>query len=375
MAGRGDADWNNAAVAAADDARRAAPATGTAPSADLLGAFLPELAHACDTGERLDAATLAGFRALGARAADDAVPLRALIDLYLSAAWRAWRLLPAVGDDEAEAVRQAGEIVLHAVDDAVAAIADGHETARRTALQLEESNRREFVDDLLEGTGDPAAMLSRAERYGLDLTGTHAVAVIRGTAPVADTSPLLSQAASALTAASATDFLVTTRHRRMIAVLPSPGLVAALPRTTGERVGVGRAHRGVSSVALSYREALDALELADRLDLPDPVVNAEQLLVYRVLTRDREAMSDLIDAVLTPLETARGGAAPLRDTLEAYLATAGNTTATAARLHLSVRAITYRLHRIRDLTGRDPAAPADRFVLQTALLGARALGL
>ncbi|MFI6073872.1 PucR family transcriptional regulator [Actinoplanes sp. NPDC051343] len=368
-------DWGDIAAAAADDAYRAAPATGTAPSADLLGEFLPGLARACDTGERLDAALPAGFRALGARAADEAVPLRALIDLYLSAAWRAWRLLPTVGADDSEAIRRTGEIVLHAVDDAVAAIADGHETARRTALRLEESDRREFVDDLLEGTGDPAAMLSRAERYGLDLTGTHAVAVIRGTVAVTDTSPLLSQAASALTAASATDFLVSTRHRVMVAVLPSPSLVAALPRTAGDRVGVGRAHRGVASVALSYREALDALELAGRLGLTDPVVHAEQLLVYRVLTRDREAMSDLIDAVLTPLETARGGAGPLRDTLEAYLATGGNTTATAARLHLSVRAITYRLHRIRELTGRDPSAPSDRFVLQTALLGARALGL
>jgi sugar diacid utilization regulator len=366
-------DWTDTAAAASDDAHEAA--TGAAPSADLLGAFLPELARACRTGERLDAATVAGFRGLGARAADEAVPLRSLIDLYLSAAWRAWRLLPTVGDDDPEAVRRAGEIVLHAVDDAVAAIADGHETSRRGALQLEESDRREFVDDLLEGTGDPAAMLSRAERYGLDLTGSHAVAVVYGTAPVADTSPLLSQATSALTAASATDFLVTTRHRRMIAILPTPALVDALPRAGGDRVVVGRVHRGVSSVAQSYREALDARELAERLQLPDAVVEAGQLLVYRVLTRDREAMNDLIDAVLTPLERARGGAGPLRETLEAYFATGGNTTATAARLHLSVRAITYRLHRVRDLTGRDPAASADRFVLQTALLGARALGL
>jgi len=368
-------DWEESAAAAADDARRAAPAAGSGPSADLLGAFLPGLARACDTGERLDAAALAGFRALGARAADEAVPLRSLIDLYLSAAWRAWRHLPAGRQDDPEAIRAAGEIVLHAVDDAVAAIADGHETARRTALQLAESNRREFVDDLLAGTGDPAAALSRAERYGLDLAGTHVVAVIIGAAPVADTSPLLSQTASALTAVAATDFLITTRHRRMIAILPSPGLVTVLPRGAGDRVGVGRSHRGVTSVALSYRDALDALDLAERLGLADPVVHADHLLVYRVLTRDREALSDLIDAVLTPLETARGGARPLLDTLDAYFATGGNTTATAARLHLSVRAITYRLHRIRDLTGHDPAAPSDRFVLQTALLGARALGL
>jgi hypothetical protein len=36
--------------------------------------------------------------------------------------------------------------------------------------------------------------------------------------------------------------------------------------------------------------------------------------------------------------------------------------------------VTYRLARIRELTGHDPAAALDRFVLQAALLAAPALG-
>jgi hypothetical protein len=375
-------DWTDLAAAAADDTqRRAGP--------ELLGNFLPALARACTTGNRLDRRALAGFRALGARAADEGVPLRALIDLYLSAAWRAWRHLPSVSGDDAEAVRLAGEIVLHAADDAVAVVADGYEAARRASLQLEESIRREFVDDLLGGTGDPAEMLARAERFGLDLTGPHAVAVVRGPRPLTDplpsrlapsartrphTSPRLSQASSALAATGAGDFLVTTRHDQMVAVLPAAALVEALPRVAGEQVGVGRTHRGVSGAALSYNDALDALDLAGRLNLPDPVVYADHLLIYRVLLRDREAMDDLIQVVLVPLDSARGGVRPLLDTIDAYTATGGNTTATAARLHLSARAVTYRLRRIRDLTGHDPAVAHDRFVLQAAVLGARALG-
>jgi len=35
--------------------------------------------------------------------------------------------------------------------------------------------------------------------------------------------------------------------------------------------------------------------------------------------------------------------------------------------------VTYRLQRIRTLTGYDPSDPADRFTLQAAVLGARAL--
>jgi hypothetical protein len=366
-------DWTEIGAAAAREAGARVP-DGSGPDPELLGDFLPLLARACETGERLDPRALAGFRALGAQAADEAVALPTLIDLYLSAAWRAWRRLPAVTGTDPEAIKLAGEIVLHAVDDAVAAVADGNQAARRAALRWEESSRREFVDDLLGGTGDPAAVLGRAERFGLDLTGPHAVAVVRGARPLADTSLRLSQATAALAAAGAGDFLVTTRHGRMVTVLPAVALVDALPLPADEQIGVGRTHRGVSGAAQSYTEALDALDLAARLGLTDPVVHADHLLVYRVLLRDREAIDDLIEAVLAPLRGARGGAGPLLDTIDAYLATGANSTAAARRLHLSVRAVTYRLARIRDLTGHDPAAAPDRFVLQAALLAARALG-
>jgi hypothetical protein len=364
--GKEPSDWTDIADAASTDAG--------GPGTDLLGDFLPRLATACATGARLDRGALAGFSALGARASDDSVALPTLIDLYLSAAWRAWRHLPAVRGDDPEAIRSAGEIVLHAVDDAVAAVADGYQAARRAAVRLEESTRREFVDDLLTGTGDPVRMLARAERFGLDLTQPHAVAVARGDRPIQDTSPRLSHAASALGAIGATDFLVTTRHDLMVAVLPSADLVEALSGSAGERVALGRTHAGVSGVAHSYDDALDALDLADRLGLTDPLIRADHLLVYRVLLRDREAIGDLIEAVLAPLRSARGGPLPLIETIDAYVGAGGNTTATARRMHLSVRAVTYRLRRIHELTGHDPADPADRFVLQAAVLGARALG-
>ena len=45
----------------------------------------------------------------------------------------------------------------------------------------------------------------------------------------------------------------------------------------------------------------------------------------------------------------------------------------ARRLTLSVRALTYRLERIHKLTGANPADPARRYMLQTAVIGARLL--
>jgi DNA-binding PucR family transcriptional regulator len=77
--------------------------------------------------------------------------------------------------------------------------------------------------------------------------------------------------------------------------------------------------------------------------------------------------------VLVPLQDARGGASPLLATLRAYFACGGVAVAAAGRLHLSVRAVTYRLDRVRALTGRDPGQPEDRFLLELALRAAQVL--
>ncbi|MGH3593159.1 MAG: PucR family transcriptional regulator, partial [Pseudonocardiaceae bacterium] len=355
---------------------------------ELLGDFLHRLA-ARGPGHDWDRHTNAAFAALGARAAEQGVALRALVDLYLSAAWRAWPQLPAVTGEDTSAVRAAGQRVLRACDDVVAALAEGYASARRAVVRREEAMRREFVDDLLAGTAEPAGLLVRAQSYGLQLAGPHAVLLARTAVRFQEASPLLGQVSAALTGPlGALEALITTRDGELVIVLPALSaqvldVVLAAAHgvlTSGERrtqkvwMVLGRPHSGPSGVARSFTEARDALALAVRLRLSEPVVRAESLLVYQVLLRDRAALCDLIETVLTPLRRARGGAEPLLATLEAYLDSGGNTTRTAQLLHLSVRAITYRLHRIAALTGLHVGNPAHRYTLHTAVLGARALG-
>jgi DNA-binding PucR family transcriptional regulator len=126
-------------------------------------------------------------------------------------------------------------------------------------------------------------------------------------------------------------------------------------------------------VARSYEEAREALGFADRLDLDADVVDAGNLLVYRVLGRDRAAIVDLVREVLAPLERVRGGAGVLLDTLRAYFDAGEVATEAARRLHVSVRTVTYRLARVAELAGHSTADPDQRFVLHTAVLGARLL--
>lgn len=371
-------------------ARAASADAGGAPT-ELLGDYLTWVGEAGAHGRRLRRAELVTVRALGERAAESGLALRAAVDLYLSATWRLWPRLPSVADaSDAERVRQAGRAVLRAADDAVAALAEGYQVARQLAIRREESARRELVDDLLTGSGDLTRMARRAERFGLLLTGTHQVAV--ADIPHATTGDgVTAIERDLLDRLVAPDPLVVTKESLLVVIAPhTPAGSAPRPeedvgdtlRTTlarhpeaGEewRVAVGRPHAGPGGVRLSYEEARGALDLAPRLRLHTRLVRAEDLLVYQVLLRDRAAITDLVRTVLGPVAQARGGPAPLLDTLATYFATGAVATETARRLPLSVRAVTYRLDRIRTLTGYDPGEPEQRFTLHTAVLGAQLL--
>jgi hypothetical protein len=355
---------------------------------ELLGDFLSVVSAAVVAGEPISAKQLRRYRALGDAAAREGVALRALLDLYLSAAWRLWRHLPPVANaaKEPEAVVVAGEVMLHAVDDVVASLAEGYQLARRSLVRAEESARREFIDDLLNGARDVVALLQRASGFGIDLTGPHAVVTVRADRPFDDSMPVIHTMERAILGRKGdAHALLASKEGRLVVVFAAPDrdaisyVVDQLSRTLGTRrkgawqLGVGRPGRGAAGVVSSYRESLEALELADRIGLHDPVIDARNLLVFQVLLRDRSALLDLVEDTLAPLRSARGGAAPLLATLIAYFDANGNSAACARSLHLSVRAVTYRLTRVRALTGLDPDLADDRFTLHVAVLGARLL--
>ncbi|MYR58366.1 PucR family transcriptional regulator [Streptomyces sp. SID625] len=339
---------------------------------DYLTEYTRILADVCVTGRRLTRDELESLRAQGERAAEDGHGLRRLVRRHLAETRAVSATLRTAGVDQ----------VLAAVEQAVDAFAEGHERAQKLAMRQEEAARREFIDDLLYGRSDLGRLAERAERYGLLFSRAHAVAVAQGAQPVDDTHPATRHVETSLLARFAERrVLLTTKDGRLVCVAPGDqdDVLAffakqAYAATDGGRVAIGRPHPGAGGVVHSYEEALNALDLAHRLDLQEPVLRAADLLVYPVLTRDRQAMADLVRDTLGPLRGARGGAQPLLDSLAAYF-DAGCTAAEAARrLSLSVRAFTYRLERIHKLTGADPADPMHRYTLQTAVIGARLMG-
>jgi sugar diacid utilization regulator len=379
-----DDEWIHAVAEAAAQACSA--------PVELLGEYLTMLADAAVHGRRPGPSQLAAVRDLGRHAAEQGVGARQAVELYLSAAWRLWRELPAVvRSGDREHVRAAAEAVLRVVDDAVGVLVDSHQAARRDLIRHEEALRREFVDDLLRGDANVSHLVERAEPFGLDLGRPHQVALAQPGHSPAD----VDRAAIILERAVVERFgdrevLVTTKDE--MAVVLVPGVSDRSPRRAVDittimqtelarlksghpwRLAAGRAHVGAYGIARSYEEAREALLLSVRLGADAGIIQPRDLLVYRVLARDQAATADLIRDVLDPLTGARGGPEVLLDTLRCYFAAGAVTTETARRMNVSARTITYRLARVKALTGQDASDPANRFALHVAVEGARLLG-
>jgi sugar diacid utilization regulator len=335
-----------------------------------LDGFQRMLTAAAGTGRRLTREEIRSRREDGARAAEAGHDWRGLVRAHLAAGRESW---PRGADP-------AGVLTL--LEQALDAFADGYESAQRLVVRKEEAARREFIDDLLHGRGDPGQLAARSERFGLRLSRAHAVAVAEGPVGYDESDPVPRRVADELFGRFENRrILFTTKHGRMVCIAPGDQdevlthfAKQAYAAAQGQlQAAVGRPRPGPVGIGHSYEEALNALDVAQRMELDEPLLRAADLLVFPVLARDRQALVDLVHSVLGPLERARGGARPLLTTLTAYFDSGCVAAAAARQLSLSVRALTYRLERIHRLTGADPADPAHRYTLQTAVIGARLL--
>ncbi|NUT34361.1 MAG: transcriptional regulator [Hamadaea sp.] len=318
---------------------------------------------------------------LGRRAADSAHSADDVVAAILRAARTTWAYRPPPPDETAQGVHLRATALLDTVADVVDTVTAAFHDHVRRQLAEHDDQRAAFVNDLLTGRADPGHLAERAHRYGIRLSGAHIVVVAAGRGL---TDPIVRDIDAALAARFGSgNTLTTLRDEHLVCI--STGGLRGLPAELAHhllgqlgagtwQIGVGRPHPGVNGIATSLEEARNALDLADKLGFTTPVLHAADLLVFPVLLRDRDAITDLVTTVLGPLQEARGGILPYLETLTVLFDNQGNYTATARQLHLSVRAVTYRLDRIHALTGYHPNEPTQRFTLHTAVLGARLLG-
>jgi hypothetical protein len=331
------------------------------------------------------------LREYGAEAARQGVGVAELVKVCSSGARQLWPRLSGECNTRLDQVANRAHVtemaadVLQVADVSLSAVIAGHAEASRLAIAGEHAAREEFLADLLSGTAEVSSLVERAERIGLQLAASHFAVAVETNTGSGEVARQLQSALHGLRAWSSP----LVRHRGLlvaiVAAAPcSPNAVKeALSRVAPDktaagppcwRAGIGRTRRGLRGIQISYADAREAVELAGRLGTAEHVVSLDHLLLYRTLTRDRGAIADLIRAVLEPLTLSRHGARPLLDTLDAYFAVGCVTTQAAQLLHLSVRAVSYRLARIQRLTGYDVDIPTERLALHVSVLGARMLG-
>ncbi|WP_242659376.1 PucR family transcriptional regulator [Thermostaphylospora chromogena] len=242
---------------------------------------------------------------------------------------------------------------------------------RAAAVLAQDARGRQDLGDLLAGlfSADPERRAAALARLGPG--GPDAPSVPRG--PVV---------AIAVRAGRERVAPLWTLPRGVLARTGDPVAVLA-PASSADRVadavqamygtaaGVGAVRGDMGEAWRSWREAVGALRVAERVPSFAPVARWPELGAYRVLARlPAEGLRELA-AEAAPL-----AAEPdLARTVEVYLDRAGHVQETARLLGVHRQTLYYRLAKAERLTGADLADGGDRLRLHLALKAAHMTAL
>jgi purine catabolism regulator len=142
-------------------------------------------------------------------------------------------------------------------------------------------------------------------------------------------------------------------------------------------IGLGQPAREVSSWRSSYRDALQALDLAKRLQTDTPLFIGD-LGVYQLILNltDLDLLRGFCQTTLgTLMDYDSRQNADLIKTLEAFFNCHGNLSQTAEQLIVHRNTLLYRMNRINEIAGIDLDRPETRLALHLALTIRRLLSL
>jgi hypothetical protein len=341
------------------------------------------------TGEPMPAAELAEVRLSAARRAEERVPLDAVLTAYHVGARIGWlALVEEHQPDETDALLTAGARVLAYTQQVTAAVAAAYLDEQQTIFGEERDAARLFASALL--SGEPADAL--AARLGVAIAPAYVVVALRiaahpdesddkdvGGAIAARRKIRRVQAAlDELSGDSTVTLLDPTGGSVLLptATEAAPALAdrltdlaLLLEKAAGAPVFVGGAiGYGVSELPRAAAQAHDILRLTRTLDKPPGAYLLRDVLLEYQLTRPSDAQA-VLASLIEPLDRNPD----LLRTLEAYLDADLDRRSTASALHVHPNTFDYRLRRIIDLIGLDPATTHGLQLLGAAL-AARRLG-
>ncbi len=270
------------------------------------------------------------------------------------------------------------------------------EMAKQKAVnETEKRLRGTFLDRVLLGDVSQQEAVRQGERFNHDMTQTHVAFVLAwrgGNQPslrrleTMVNATIANQEASALVwtrekegevvVFHATDFDDPIDHSLALSNICSSEINRRYPFNR-VAIGLGQAARDVNAWRSSYRDAVQAMELAERLQTDFPLFIGD-LGVYQLILSlsDRDKLSDFCEHTLGALtEYDMRQNADLIKTLEAYFNCHGNLSQTAESLIVHRNTLLYRMNRINEIAGIDLNRPETRLALHMALTIRRLLAL
>jgi PucR family transcriptional regulator, purine catabolism regulatory protein len=270
------------------------------------------------------------------------------------------------------------------------------EMAKAKAISdTEKRLRGTFLDRLLIGDVSHQEALRQGERFDHDMNQTHLAIVLAWQGEKAPSNRRLETLVNGVVAAQHASALVWQREREnellvfhatdpKDAVEASMKLAKACTQEAQRQypgvhlaVGVGQAARDITTWRNSYRDAVQALELAARLHTDTPLYIGS-LGVYQLILSlsDREKLLAFCHRVLGTLEEYdHRQNADLITTLEAFFTCHGNLSQTADTLFVHRNTLLYRMNRINEIAQIDLERPEIRLALHLALTIRRLLAM
>jgi hypothetical protein len=319
-------------------------------------AFVAGLREKLSAGEDHPAPDRELLLTAGRRRQQDGISLDAAMHAFRIASRVAWTAFAdaATAKDPHLVGALAGRWIDY-VDRAATAFAEGHATAATDELRRVDARRQAVVADLLTA-GDGIAARAVAAQYGLRLAGVYLpVLVLDGFAAV-----------DVVAAALPADALVGHRGDRVVALVPDPTDALDLTPLAHDRLVARGRPAAPGAELLTEIAALEStLATARVVGRTAGVVDAADLVIDRVVREHPDLRDHLEESVLLPL-AAGDPDGVFRATLRAFAAS-GSVPEVATALFVHPNTVTYRLRRVRDLTGLDVRVPAEAAVLVLAV--------
>jgi DNA-binding PucR family transcriptional regulator/putative methionine-R-sulfoxide reductase with GAF domain len=227
-------------------------------------------------------------------------------------------------------------------------------TKERAQQQVEWQLQGDLLSELLDAT--TPSLIARARRHGVDLSRPHRIVAVRGADDVQQvrraTGRTLVHRDASLVCARGEDVVLATRDAEAV--------IRALPDAA---LGVSDA---TTDLALGYKQAAACARLAATRG--GGVIRTDELGPLRFLldAPDIDQVRAVVAEQLGPL-VAHEGRADLLATLRAFVASDGNVAETAAACFVHKNTLRYRLRRLSEVLGRDPAEPDAKFHLRMAI--------